>query len=244
VALQNKTGAGQFINPVDYLRKSVLKAVPWQKDDQSVCQPVAGVGLPLPEELVPGMMRGCAHGDLHGRNILVGQVHGRVLWPTVFDYEDMGPCNWIGWDFVKMETELKTRIYHRLFRGPLARRQEDGELEQHFVESVAAFEQDLAAETERCHRNNTWPGVSEAATAEERLKAVLLEIRHRAAIHLGVNFGRPNRWLEEYYFLLGCYGVSVARYGNLLDKESAGAMVSAGVAFAHMSWPRNFSGGP
>jgi hypothetical protein len=242
-ALQNKTAKGRFINPVDYLRKSVLKAVAWRKDDDTVQVAAAGVGLPRPEEIVPGMMRGCAHGDLHGRNILVGQVQGRVLWPTVFDYEDMGPCNWIAWDFVKMETELKIRIYHRLFRGPLSRREDDSELQQHFVESVADFEHELAVETERCHRNNTWPSVTEASTAEQRLKTVLLEIRHRAAIHLGVNFGRPNRWLEEFYFLLGCYGVSVARFGNLLDKESAAALVSAGVAFSRLTWPRTFSDG-
>ena len=62
-------------------------------------------------DLIPRMLRGCAHGDLHGRNILVGIVRDQAMWPTVFDYEDMGPCNLIGWDFVKLETELKIRAY-------------------------------------------------------------------------------------------------------------------------------------
>ncbi len=246
-ALQNRMGGGQFINPVDYLEKTVLQIVNWLKEDGKVHRNARDNG-PRPEDLVPGMMRGCAHGDLHGRNILVGQVRGRVLWPTVFDYEDMGPCNWIGWDFVKMETELKIRAYPSLFLGPLSLPEKDGpedesEIHPHYVESIANFEQELASETERCHQNNRWPRVAEADSAEARLKAVLLEIRHRAAIHLGDNFGRPKRWLEEYYFLLGCYGVSVARFGNLIDKQTAAAMISAGVAFARLNWPRTYSGG-
>ena len=68
------------------------------------------------------MLRGCAHGDLHGRNILVGIVRDQAMWPTVFDYEDMGPCNLIGWDFVKLETELKIRAYLDVFGGGRPRR--------------------------------------------------------------------------------------------------------------------------
>ena len=55
------------------------------------------------------MLRGCAHGDLHGRNVLVAQIRGKVLWPTLYDYEDMGPCNLLGWDFVKLETDASGR---------------------------------------------------------------------------------------------------------------------------------------
>src|SRR5205807_2181974 len=71
----------------------------------------AGEGAPPVSELVPGMLRGPAHGDLHGRNVIVGRVRDRVLWPAVFDYEDMSDCNLVGWDFVKLETELKVRAY-------------------------------------------------------------------------------------------------------------------------------------
>ena len=60
------------------------------------------------------------HGDLHGRNILVGIVRDQAMWPTVFDYEDMCPCNLIGWDFVKLETELKIRAYVDVFGGTAA----------------------------------------------------------------------------------------------------------------------------
>ena len=76
------------------------------------------------------MLRGCAHGDLHGRNILVGIVRDQAMWPTVFDYEDMGPCNLIGWDFVKLETELKIPGLSRRLR----RRERPAE----FVQKVQA----------------------------------------------------------------------------------------------------------
>ena len=94
------------------------------------------------------MLRGCAHGDLHGRNILVGIVRDQAMWPTVFDYEDMGPCNLIGWDFVKLETELKIRAYVDLFGGTAAAK---------FIQQVQRFEIELNLLTEECHRNRSWP---------------------------------------------------------------------------------------
>ena len=60
--------------------------------------------------------------------------------------------------------------------------------------------------TEECHRNRSWPEIGEPGTPEGATPAILLVIRRMAAQHLGVNHGRPNDWLEEYYFLLACYG--------------------------------------
>ena len=57
-------------------------------------------------------------------------------------------------------------------------------------------------------------------------------IRRMAAQHLGANHGRPNDWLEEYYFLLACYGVFTGRFENLQPRERIGALLSAGVATA------------
>jgi hypothetical protein len=48
--------------------------------------------LKTPENL-PEMQMGYAHGDLHGRNVLVGIVDGEARWPAMFDYEDMGCAN-------------------------------------------------------------------------------------------------------------------------------------------------------
>jgi hypothetical protein len=59
-----------------------------------------------------------------------------------------------------------------------------------------------------------------------------------AAVHLGVDRGRPREWLEEYYFLLMCYGVSVVRFGNVQWRELLAAYVSAGVAAARLTYSR------
>ena len=56
--------------------------------------------------LVPNMLRGFGHGDLHGRNVLVGLVRGQARWPALFDYENMGPDNLLAWDFVKIRPEF------------------------------------------------------------------------------------------------------------------------------------------
>ena len=56
--------------------------------------------------------------------------------------------------------------------------------------------------TEDCHLNRDWPEAGDPATPEERLRAILLAIRRMAAQQLGASHGRPNDWLEEYYFLL------------------------------------------
>src|SRR5438105_3084078 len=84
----------QFIDPCDYLKGA----------------------LEHPKR-VPRMLEGCAHGDLHGRNVLVAIVQGAATSPVVFDYEDMGRKNEVGWDFVKMETELKARAAPLVFGG-------------------------------------------------------------------------------------------------------------------------------
>jgi hypothetical protein len=229
-------GVGQFLDPVDYLRY-VQSFVPWKAGDGSVKGPTAGpdtpamLGPPRPEitDLVPRMLRGCAHGDLHGRNILVGIVRDQAMWPTAFDYEDMGTGNLVGWDFVKLETELKVRAYLDVFGGGTP---------ASFVRDVQAFEVDLGQRTEHCHRDRHWPEAGAPETRAERLAAILLTVRRLASQHLGVNHGRPNAWLEEYYFLLACYGASTSRFENLQPRERVGALVSAGAAAARLSWPR------
>jgi hypothetical protein len=236
-----KSGAERFLDPADYLRyvqKHVAHTVLGPDDKVEVrpaavgAQPAPDWGLPRPAvtALVPRMLRGCAHGDLHGRNILVGIVRDQALWPTVFDYEDMSPCNLIGWDFAKLETELKLRAFLDVFGGGNSAT---------FIRRVQEFEIALAVETESCHTHRTWPEVHDSSTPEARLRAVLLAIRRMAAQHLGLNLGRPNDWLEEYYFLLSCYGVSTGWFDNLQPRERVGALTAAGVAAARLTWPRS-----
>jgi hypothetical protein len=235
-----KSGAEQFLDPVDYL-SYVRDFVPWMAtgpdDQRERKEPATKADVPeLPDlprptipDLVPRMLRGCAHGDLHGRNILVGLVRQRVLWPTVFDYEDMGPCNLIGWDFVKLETELKIRAYLDVFAGTTPAK---------FIEGIQKFEIALNVQTEQCHLSRNWPAIGDPDTPEQRLRTILLMIRRMASEQLGESHGRPNDWLEEYYFLLACYGAYTSRFDNLQMRERYGALISAGVATARLTWPR------
>lgn len=68
----------------------------------------------LAHEKVPATLVGCSHGDLHGRNVLVGVRRGEAEFPVVFDYGSMRPKNVLAWDFVKLETELKARLLPRV----------------------------------------------------------------------------------------------------------------------------------
>jgi hypothetical protein len=72
--------------------------------------PFAYVSWALDHDSPPQMLVGSSHGDLHGRNILVGVQRGEAEYPAVFDYGEMGTDNALIWDFVKLETELKVRM--------------------------------------------------------------------------------------------------------------------------------------
>lgn len=180
-----------------------------------------------PATHVPRLLRGHGHGDLHGRNVLVGRVGDRVLWPTVFDYGDMGRDNLIGWDFVKMETEFKLRAYPDVFAGP----------QQDFVADVVRFEHALHARTEECRDANRWPTGPAAATPADRLHWLVLMIRRYAGQHLS-HLNRSREWLAEYYFLLAVYGLNGVRFENLTDRQRLGGYLSAGCAASRYQYDR------
>jgi hypothetical protein len=186
--------------------------------------------------LIPRLLRGSAHGDLHGRNVLVGRVEDSVLWPAVFDYGEMGRLNLVGWDFVKMETEFKIRAYPIVFRQ-LPR---PGQ----FVPEVVKFECDLHQTTEACRDNGRWPEAPEANIPLAGLKWLLLKLRQQAGIHLGQRRSRIRDWLAEYYFLLTVYGLNSVRFENLTTHEKVGAYLSSGTACARYLFDRMRSDGP
>lgn len=187
------------------------------------------LGAGRAELALPRRLRGPAHGDLHGRNVLVGVEADRAGTPAVFDYENMSNDNLLGFDFVKLETELKIRALDAIVRERLP---------DEFAARVERFESRLAERTTACRNAGVWPdgpdpNVTDAEAARfDRLEAIVLSIRGQAAEHLGARRGRSHEWLHEYYFLLGCYGVSTARFANQNNRERAAALVSAGVAAA------------
>jgi hypothetical protein len=244
---------GQFRDPVDYLR-FVEEHVAWETAppapraamrsrgegpgpqignmprDSRVQKPARpGSEGPRPADLLPRMLRGCSHGDLHGRNVLVGVVRHRALWPAVFDYEHMSPHNLLGWDFVKLETELKLRAWLHLFSS---------ESDSRFIQLAQQFEIDLDQETERSHGSSRWPVLVDDSEPATRLRSLLLLLRHQASLHLGADRGRPRDWLDEYYFLMMCYGVVTVGYDNLSVRERLGAYLSAGVSTGRFLWLR------
>jgi hypothetical protein len=256
--------SGRFLDPVDYL-EYVKQFTTWQVPRREVTGQRSDTGVAdLPAErprtrpaddLIPSFWRGPSHGDLHGLNVLVGRIEDRALWPAVFDYEDMAWDNAIGWDFVKLETELKIRALKEIYPTVA--------LDQ-FANRVQQFEEGLNRWTDYCQNHRTWPaldclpldqppadrhpdsGTSLPAFTHEtlsqglgitaqqlcRLRAIVLESRHRAAQILGYGRGRSEPWLREHRFLLMCYGVSTVRFDNVDDFLLMAAFKSAGVAAA------------
>ena len=188
--------------------------------------------LARPDELIPRLRRGHGHGDLHGRNVLVGRIGDRVLWPAVFDYGDMGTDNLLGWDFVKLETEFKIRAYPELFPTRVLP----------YATEIIRLERDLDIETEACRDANRWPDSPQADTPLARFRWLVLMIRRHAANHLGLYCGRSREWLAEYYFLLAIYGLNGIRFDNLTDVQRLAGYLSAGVAAARYVHDRTSAG--
>ncbi len=213
---------------------------------------------------VPPTLVGRSHGDLHGRNILVGVQRGIVQQPAIFDYGDMSGANVLVWDFVKLETELKTRVLPKLAddadaRAALARvsppprpplpadaalpPQHDQEIADRAgrLEFAYEFETYLASLTRAIVG---WDVASHARPADQRRptghpaldKALCLfyRLRQEAALWLGYQAGRPGRWRDEFYFALAVYGVLKAKW-NPDVPQLEWALISAGVAAAQLS---------
>lgn len=82
--------------------------------------PFAYVTWAFAHDMIPQTLVGSSHGDLHGRNILVGVQGGEAEYPAIFDYGEMAPDNVLVWDFVKLETELKVRMIGHLIADDAA----------------------------------------------------------------------------------------------------------------------------
>ncbi len=182
---------------------------------------LAGGGARVPDFR---LTRGPAHGDLHGRNVLVGLEDDRADRPAVYDYEHMGRDNLILYDFVKLETELKLRAYPHLF--PLDR---DDELPpEPVIRRVQAIEAALAT---RQGRFAPPAGDPPANGRERRLFALLAGLRERAERTRTVGDGTLREWTAEYLLLLSAYSLYVVRYPQTVFSRTV-AFTAAGVAAA------------
>lgn len=170
----------------------------------------------LEQKYVPPTLVGPSHGDLHGRNIIVGVSRDEAEFPVVIDYGDMSDGNAVVWDFVKLEGELKVRLLAELDgRGKLdslLRNVIDAPGQPHFQKLLdhwqaspgtdrfeARNRQILAAYeferrlTQRTLKFRETPaadrllGATDDSPFEERALKLLLSIRHQAAQHLGQN---------------------------------------------------------
>lgn len=179
---------------------------------------------------VPSMLRGCAHGDLHGRNILVGKYRDVADNPTVFDYELSGSDRLIVWDFAKLELELKTRALARILSGLT---------EPEFTRSVTEFERGLDTETTTAIQHS-WKVLMERSDSPlQRLAKIVLTLRREAAAALGSD-RRAGNWYDEYLFQLGLCAIMSVRYGNKRRIQLANYL-SACIAVEKSHWHEKLS---
>ena len=213
---------------------------------------------------IPSTLVGRAHGDLHGRNILVVVCRGEVVQPAVFDYGDMSERNLPVWDFVKLELELKTRILPSLYHNSEAQRALQatcGRLRSPAVKGAGRLspdEQEIASRVDRMEfaflfetllASLTREIVSRDAAAHARPpdkrnitghaaidKAIclILRLRQEAAHRLGYDRQRAEDWRNEYYFALATYGVLKAKW-HVEQPQLEWALISAGVATTQLS---------
>jgi len=206
----------------------------------------------LPDSLV-----GRSHGDLHGRNVLVGVRRGEVEYPAVFDYEEMRPRNVLAWDFAKLETELKVRLLSGILSdgrvrarllgqraflptpGPSLPSLEAERAQRMFM--FLAFEEWLHELTcrlnsrEQIETLSRLPKVYRTGIKKlDALTSIVLRIRKEAALWLGFEHNqRCDKWRDELYWALVVYGLLNVRW-NYEQPAAEHALIAAGVAAARM----------
>ncbi len=224
--------------------------------------PVEVVGWALHARRLPETLVGRGHGDLHGRNVLLGVRRREAEYPAVYDYGGMGRANALAWDFAKLETELKVRLLPKLYghdaaydaarahRAWVGRR--DGERPdaatrpEDPLRFFYVFEEMLAERTREIKDRNdaeAWrPPGGRAPTGcppMDRLLSLLMRVRQEAALALGfLRPGRAHEWRDELLFALAVCGLVHARWRTYTQPQSECALVSAGVAAAHATFVR------
>lgn len=260
-----------YIDPVDFFNSIVEAATQVEAVDSPSNAYYSDVTPTTASKMLPEMLIGPAHGDLHGRNIIVGTMRDEAEWPAVFDFDKMAQENIVAWDFAKLELELKCRLFQQLLDSAQDRNQlrelfdipahpqlpatlrlssEESSVPQRaeILELIFAIERRLDNWTNQLQRESLAKRM-DAAFADAvptdtpigRALQIIFRIRKEAAIYLGFERHREDRWLTEYYFALACYGVVSAKW-HAANDHMAWCLVSAGVACARLpqfAWPPN-----
>lgn len=171
----------------------------------------------------PEILRGTAHGDLHGRNVQVSIVNDEASQCAVYDYEKFHTGNFPAWDFIKLEIETAVRLLDRFG---------DPDMEN-FTRQCLRFWRHVATRTVAFDRKSTpsipaelqLPGVEWVRLADR-----LVQLRIMASENLGPNRGRVYEWLDEYELLLTWYAARAGLYPNYEQRWTVAAFVAAGVA--------------
>ena len=269
----------EYVDPVDY-----LKWVLGPGERLGVSPPCAGkngVGSQLceaPEGLyqqlrpdpvfasrLPEMLVGPAHGDLHGRNVIVGVVRGEAEWPAVFDFDKMNDTNLVAWDFAKLELELKCRLFPQLLESPGDRQQlrqllgipeikplpkslklspDDARVQQRIerMQIMFAIEQclhrwstSISSLGEATRADVEFEPAIPADTALGRAMRIIFRIRREAAVALGYQRQGRESRWRDEYYF------ALTTYGVVCAKwhsasdHLAWCLMSAGVAAANLS---------
>ncbi|HUT88050.1 MAG TPA: TRAFs-binding domain-containing protein [Thermoguttaceae bacterium] len=188
---------------------------------------------PVAENCVPECIFGPCHGDMHGRNVLIGLSNGEAGDQAVYDFEDMDLDLPVAWEFVKLEMELRVRVLPYVIRA-----MEDGKKDfRHAME----FEQQLYHWTRNLDNQTLRPIKTHRIAFDrdypdqwKRLFAVLLEIRQTAKVCLSGR-ERPECWKEEYLFTVAAYAVHTAKHAPYDSIHQQLAYIAGGVAAAHFA---------
>ena len=188
---------------------------------------------PHGELCVPDCNFGPCHGDLHGRNVLIGLSNGVAVDEAVYDFEEMTLDGPIAWEFAKLEMELRVRALPFAIQA-LGKGNDDF---RHALE----FEQLLYARTKRLCGPSLRPEEAHPVEFEKeypapwrRLFEILLAIRRCAKVCLSGR-ERSECWKEEYLFTLAAYAVNTAKYKPYEKIHETLAYIAGGVAAAHFA---------
>jgi len=188
---------------------------------------------PVAEQCVPECIFGPCHGDMHGRNVLIGLSNGEALDQAVYDFEDMDLDLPVAWEFVKFEMELRVRALPYVIRA-MEDSKKDFRHAMDFERQLYQWTRNLDNQTLRPIETHRIDLGRDYPNEWKRLFAILLEIRQSAKICL-CGRERPECWKEEYLFTLAAYSVHTAKHAPYDPIHQQLAYIAGGVAAAHFA---------